>query len=252
MPELIKFLPFFAIFSFLMGCGTTATILETPSQLPPPTVATVMIVPTFPPDVTVNPHVIENYTFPYVSATVYGDARNFTLQAGVLSTVSWVDAPPAADSYVFTLILHKNKSLLVIGTDIDETDDISIEWLIPEHTSGELKASAYFTDGREVHSSGIDVYSYEAVPEGVCILRSTTIVALSVFQQPSDIAEIIGVVYPNSMIEVMGKNSEGWYEIKTNEVYASNSSGPKIGPGTAWIHKDNTELFGACENFLDE
>ena len=48
---------------------------------------------------------------------------------------------------------------------------------------------------------------------------------------------------------VVGENLEGWYEIKTDEVYAYKRSGPKVGPGTAWIYKDNTELFGVCEHF---
>ena len=193
-----------------------------------------------------------SYTFPYVSATVYGDAGNFTLQAGVLSTVSWVDAPPAAYYHGFTLKLHEDKSLIIIGTDTDESDGISVEWLIPEHISGGLKASVYFTDGREVLSSVIDVYSYESAPEGACILRSTTIVALTVFQQPSETAEIVGVVYPNSMIEVVDANSDGWYEIKTDEVYISNSAGSKVGPGIAWLYKTNTKLFGTCENLFHE
>jgi len=251
MKDFIKSLLFLATFFFLFGCGASAPIPGTPTQPPPPIVATV-IESTSTPEIIPTPQIVEYYTFPQVSAALYGDAGNFAFQAGVLSTVSWVDAPPAADYYEFTLKLHKDKSLFVIGTDTDETDGISVEWLIPEHTSGALMATAYFSDGREVHSSVIDVYSYEAIPEGACILRSTTIVALSVFQQPSDTTEIIGVVYPNSMIEVVGANSNGWYEIKTDEVYTSNSTGPKVGPGRAWIYKDNTELFGACKNFSYE
>ena len=192
--------------------------------------------------------VITGYGFPYVSASLYGDAGNFEIQAGVLAQVTWTDAPPAADYYEFTLRLHTDKFILLIGTATDDTDGISVDWLIPEHTSGDLRASAYFSDGREVHSAAIDVYSYKAVPEGACVLRSHTIIPLSVYQSPSDTGEIIGVMYPAAMLETVGKNSNGWYKIKTDDVNAAGAFEQKIGPGTAWLYESFTELFGACEN----
>jgi len=36
-----------------------------------------------------------------------------------------------------------------------------------------------------------------------------------------------------NFIELLDAKSDGWYEIKTDEVYTSNSSGPRVGPDTA-------------------
>jgi len=36
-----------------------------------------------------------------------------------------------------------------------------------------------------------------------------------------------------NFIELLDAKSDGWYEIKPNEGYTSNSSGPRIGPDTA-------------------
>ena len=54
------------------------------------------------------------------------------------------------------------------------------------------------------------------------------------------------------MIEVVGAKTDGWYDIKTDEVYISNSAGSNVGPGIAWLYKTNTKLFGTCENLFHE
>jgi len=234
------------IFLIITACNNV-----TPTPLP--TSQPALTIEPFPiPTTTTTNKIITGYGLPSVSAILYGDAGNYDLQAGVLAQVSWPDAPPAADSYTFTLKLHTDKSLLLIGTDTDESDGISIEWLIPEDISGELSATAHFAGGLEARSFAIDVYADKAVPEGVCVVRAHTIAPLTVYQEPSDTSEIVGVMYPTSMVEVVGKNSNGWYKIKTDEVYAVGSSEQKIGPGTAWLSKTSTELFGACENLPNE
>ena len=192
--------------------------------------------------------VLTGYGLLSVSATLYGDAENIKLQAGDRAQVTWPEAPAAAASYQFILYLHSDNSPLLIGTDTDASDGISVEWLIPENTSGALQASARFADGREARSYMINVYTDKAVPKGACVLRSHTISPLSVYQEPSDTAEIIGVMVPTSMLEVIAKNSDGWYQIKTDEVYVVESSDQKIGPGTAWLYETSTELFGLCDN----
>ena len=241
MPTPGKKLALLGTFFLLIGCKAVTPTTALPTLLPTPIPAPVT-------QTTSTVEVIAGYGFPYVSASLYGDAGNFEIQAGILAQVTWTDAPPAADYYEFTLRLHTDKSILLIGTDTDDTDGISVDWLIPEHTSGELRASAYFADGREVHSAAIDVYSYKAVPEGACVLRSHTIVPISVYQSPSDTAEIIGVMYPAAIVETVGKNSNGWYKIKTDDVNAAGAFEQKIGPGTAWLYESFTEFFGACEN----
>jgi len=55
-------------------------------------------------------------------------------------------------------------------------------------------------------------------------------------------------MYPAAMLETVGKNSNGWYKIKTDDVNAAGAFEQKIGPGTAWLYESFTELFGACEN----
>ena len=201
MKSLASFLILTLVVSLLAACS--------PSGLPTPEPAASSLPPPIP-KVTPTKEVLISFGAPSVSATLYGDAGNYALQAGVPAQVTWRDAPPAAESYAFTLKLHSDKSLRLIGTDTDETNGIGVEWLIPAFISGELKASAYFADGREVLSSAIDVYSYEAVPPGACVLRSQTIVPITVYKEPSDTAEIIGVMYPNSMLETIGKDTNGW------------------------------------------
>jgi hypothetical protein len=240
----------FIIFLVLIGCNiVTPTLLPTTEPLdqaqnrPAPVIESTTM-----PTATATVEVLTGYGLPSVSAILYGDAGNYDLQAGVLAQVTWPEAPPAADSYQFTLYLLSNNSPLLIGTDTDASDGISVEWLIPENTSGTLQASAHFTDGLEVRSYTIDVYTDKAVPAGACVVRAHTIALLSVYGEPSDTAEIIGVMHPTSMIEVVAKNSGGWYKIKTDEVNAVGGSDQKIGPGIAWLYETSTELFGTCEN----
>ena len=90
------------------------------------------------------------------------------------------------------------------------------------------------------------------MPEGICVLRSRTIASLPVYQEPSEAAEIIGMMHPTAMIEVVAKNMDGWYKIKTDEVNEAGNPDQKIGSGTAWLYETGTELFGACENLTNE
>lgn len=232
-------------FLLITGCSTV-----TPTHLPTPEPAPVIESTPTPPTAAIE--VLTGYRLPSVSAILYGDAGNYDLQAGVLAQVTWPEAPPVADSYTFTLKLHTDKSLLLIGTDTDDSDGVSVEWLIPENISGELSATAHFADGREVRSYAIDVYADKAVPAGACVVRAHTIAPLSVYQEPSDTAENVGVMYPTSMVEVVGKNTNGWYKIKTDEVNIVGGSDEKIGSGTAWLSETSTVLFGACENLPNE
>jgi hypothetical protein len=254
MHQYVKTFLALIIFLVLIGCNTvTPTLLPTTEPLdqtqnkPAPVIESTTM-----PTATATVEVLTGYGLPSVSAILYGDAGNYDLQAGVLAQVTWPEAPPAADSYSFTLKLHTDKSLLLIGTDTDASDGVSVEWLIPENISGELSVTAYFAGGREVRSFAIDVYADKAVPAGTCVVRAHTTAPLSVYQEPSDTTEIIGVMYPTSMVEVVGKNSNGWYKIKTDEVYTVGSSEQKIGPGTAWLSETSTLLFGACENLPNE
>jgi len=127
MPTPRKKLALLGTFFLLIGCKAVTPTTALPALLPTPIPAPVT-------QTTSTMEVITGYGFPYVSASLYGDAGNFEIQAGVLAQVTWTDAPPAADYYEFTLRLHTDKFILLIGTATDDTDGISVDWLIPEHT----------------------------------------------------------------------------------------------------------------------
>lgn len=240
-----KRLVILVIFLVITACSTV-TLTPLPTSQPAPTIEASPI-----PTATTSNEIITAYGLPSVSAVLYGDAGNYELEAGILAEVTCPEAPAAADSYTFTLELHTDKPLLLIGSDTDDSDGVAVEWLIPEDISGELSATAHFADGSEMRSYAIDIHADKAVPTGTCVIRSHAIAALSVYREPSDTTEIIGVMYPSSMLEVIGKNSNGSYKVKTDEVY-SPTEYEKIGPGLAWVHETSTELFGACENLPNE
>lgn len=196
------------------------------------------------PTVMPSPEIIENYTFPKVADAILDNSGNYKLLAGSVSRVSWVDAPVAASLYEFNLKLHSDGSVLVIGTDTDDLDGIFIDWVIPENLDGGLQVSAYYPDGREIHSSVINVYSGVPMEAGTCVVRSDTIVAISVYREPSDTAEIIGAMYPNAVVEVVGKSSNGWYQIKTDNIDSNQKDVLK----TAWLYPSFVVLSGTCEN----
>jgi len=103
--------------------------------------------------------------------------------------------------------------VLMIGIDPSDEGGVFIEWQVPENVDGEMMVGAYHLDGREIHSSAIKVRSRKPVAEGTGVVRSDTIVAITVYREPPDTAEIVGAMYPDDVVEVVGKNSNGRCQI---------------------------------------
>jgi hypothetical protein len=87
--------------------------------------------------------------FPYVT----GDAGNFALELGAQITLNWEGAPEGADLYEFILYPQDGSSPVVIGTDHNPADGVSITWTVPRGVAAELKGIASFSDGHTAESN---------------------------------------------------------------------------------------------------
>jgi hypothetical protein len=78
--------------------------------------------------------------FPFLNA----DAGNFQLQTGQTITFTWVEAPPDANYYEFVLYPLDGGAPILLGTDVEPSDGVSLDWVVPPDVAAELRASAYY------------------------------------------------------------------------------------------------------------
>ena len=149
--------------------------------------------------------------------------------------------------YDFLLSVPSTHETIVIGTDVDSMDGVSVQWTVPEGVEASMRAAAYYSDGQVVYSewSG-DVYSGKAPPKNICTLASGTIGALEVYDKPNFILPSFAELIPGQYAQVYERTSDGWYRIDASvAVVRQGSTASKTG----WVFDERSiELFGPCDS----
>jgi hypothetical protein len=146
--------------------------------------------------------------FPHLT----GDAGNFALLAGETITFTWENAPKGAEKYEFTLALLNKEPSFVLGIDSDDSDGVAVSWTIPEHIAAELRATAYFPDGRKVEADAPTIYSGDLPPAGVCSLMARH-QPVEVYRLPDRTAEKFALLHPAVYAHVLEIAPDSWYRI---------------------------------------
>jgi hypothetical protein len=160
--------------------------------------------------------------------------------------VTWLDAPFGAQRYDFFLTREGDHTPVLLGTDSDASDGVSIQWLVPEHLSASLTAIAYFTDGSMVTSlPSFALHSGQALPDDVCTIRSTSIGVVDIYRGPSLNSESFAYIIPGTFQPVLGRTPDGWYWIDAMGAYDMQSE--EVASGTGWVSdRSPIGLFGPC------
>jgi len=142
-----------------------------------------------------------------------GDAGNFSLLAGEMITFTWENAPTGADKYEFVLVPLNKEPSIVLGSDFDDSDGVTVSWTIPEHIAAELHATAYFPNERKFELLfAPTIYSGDFPPAGVCSLIAQH-QPVDVYRKPDRTAEIFALLYPAVYAHVLEIAPDGWYRI---------------------------------------
>jgi hypothetical protein len=209
------------ILLLLPACGTTFQ--------PAPTISPTTVEPqneTPIPSTNTQP---SSLVFPHIS----GDAGNFALLAGETITFTWENAPAGADRYEFVLVPLTQEPSIVLGSDVDDSDGVTLSWTIPEHIAAELHATAYFHDDQKIELSfAPTIYSGDFPPAGVCSLIARH-QPIEVYRMPDRTAEIFALLYPAVYARVLEMTPDGWYRIDASvaELYTPSRG---ISPATGY------------------
>lgn len=255
--------------AFMTGCGGSLPMtLDTQTPVGSPAIrstSTPRLLPTAIPSESVTTHTVDATPTSPASgefqATVtpqsprgfidlpwgVGDAGNWFLYATSVLTLTWIDPPLLCDQYDF-VISESPSEQTVIGTDLDASDGVSIEWQVPERISeASLRGEAFCGDSSVISSFGSGIlYSGDAPPEGVCVLASGTIGAIDVLHEPSLSSEPFAFLVPGVFAPVLERTQDGWYRVDANvaTLMVDESSAPETG----WItDRYSIKLFGPCD-----
>ena len=197
---------------FVPGIQTQKTLASTPF----PTSMNVVSETSPPPDEIPHPSIL---TFDHIS----GDAGNFYLLAGETITFKWENPPDGADGYEFRFVSQKGEPPVLVGSDFDASDSVSFSWVIPENITGELHATAFFSDGEKVDLLFPPmIYSGDLPPAGVCSLL-TKHQPIEVYRLPDRSSEVFAQLLPGIYAHVLALTPDGWYRIDASvaEEYSS-------------------------------
>jgi len=176
------------------------------------------------------------------------DAGNWFLYATSILTLTWIDAPSGCEQYEFVLT-PSSIERIIIGTDRDPADEISIDWPVPEGLSGAgLSGEALCSGSQVVPSlhSGI-LYSGDSPPEGVCVIAAGSIGPPGVLREPSHSSETVARLIPGDFAPVLEFRQEGWYRIDTATL--TPRQGSESPPDTGWISDQSSlKFFGPCDD----
>ena len=166
-------------------------------------------------------------------------------------TLTWEEAPLAADRYEFTLISHNQDTPLVLGSDTDASDGVSIQWVVPERISATMRGIAHFPDGQVAYSAWArDVYSGESPPEGICSISSASIGPLDLFREPTasaDRSDRMAYLTPGVYAQVFGQTGAGWYQVDAQ--FAIDPVDAETAVGIAWVSgQAGIALHGPCDD----
>ena len=222
----------------LAACSALSAPIPATTVQPPPTAATPRPDTPSPgppmPSLQPSPYptripAIGELTFPYESA----DAGNVAILAGTTIDVTWRDAPRGAERYDFFLKPEEASAPLLLATDRDSSNDVSIEWTVPEHLAATLTAIAFFSDGSMVTSlPSFAIYSGRAPPADVCTVR-TSGGAVDLFRERSLDSENFAYIIPGSYHPVLARTGDGWYRVDARDAYAPADGG--TASETGWI-----------------
>jgi len=175
------------------------------------------------------------------------DAGNFFLFAGTTITLAWDNPPMNAMRYDFLLSAPSTHETIVIGTDVDSMDGVSVQWTVPEGVEASMRAAAYYSDGQVVYSdwSG-DVYSGKAPPKNICTLTSGTIGAIELFDKPNFTSPSFAELIPGQYAQVYERTSDGWYRIDASVAVVKKGY---TAIKTGWVFDERSiHLFGPCDS----
>jgi hypothetical protein len=185
------------------------------------------------------------------------DAGHYFLDAGSTVTLTWNGPPLNAARYDFTM-LDASDLVIVIGTDIDPTDGISVQWLVPANLSGiEVGAIAYSSNGQaDYFAHGGTVYSNQGPPQNICTLGVQNVGALEVYSEPSISLQGFAYLIAGSYAEVYEHTADGWYRIDASKAWVHQISKAGVNQtrqpatGTGWVFESHgSRLFGSCDQF---
>jgi hypothetical protein len=175
------------------------------------------------------------------------DAGNYVLQAGETVKIIWENAPPGATRFEFNFIHKDNGREEVIGVDYDDSEGVFIFWWVPDHLQGNLRVSAYFTEGQVIYDLwGETIWSGSYPPQDVCSMSSASVGVVQVFPSTNMNQPQIGYLEPGSYARVLERYANGWYQISTSEVFFPPNQSQK--PEHAWVHeRESFFLHGPCD-----
>ena len=175
-----------------------------------------------------------------------GDAGNVVVLAGATVDITWTSTPPGAERYDFVLTLEDGLSLL-LGTDSDPSNGVSIQWFVPENLLATITATAYFADGTIVTSHpSYTIHTGEAPPSHVCTLRSTGVGSVDLFYEPYFESGIYAYVNPGTYHPVLGRSDDGWYQVDAQGAYDMGSGEAASWTGWASTRHYPIGLSGPC------
>jgi hypothetical protein len=257
-----KYLPILAIL-IVASCSPQITVLETPTL--PSTVTAIVLSTSGPIQVETPDAQFYNSGEPvgFIMLTGLGDAGNYFPDAGSTITLTWNDPPMEAARYDFT-ILDTSGMPVVIGTDDDATDGVSVQWLVPSNLTGyEVGGIAYTAEGQPAYFAyGGTVYSGEAPPQDICTLSNRTIGAIPVQLEPNPSAQVFANLIAGQYVQVFEHRPDAWYRIdasnleffnNTTLICGESSTSPcrgYIDSRTGWIQaEEKVRFFGPCGQF---
>jgi hypothetical protein len=247
----------------LISCNPRASVPVTPPLLP---TGTVLVIPTSGPIQVETPgkeFYFSGEPVGFIVIPGVGDAGNFFLDAGSTVMLIWNDPPLDAARYDFAL-LDASGMPVVIGTDIEPADGVSVQWLVPANLPGyEVGGTAYSAKGEAVYfARGGTVYSHEAPPQNICTLSNNTIGAILVHLEPNPSSQIFADLIPGRYVQVYERTPDGWYRIDASKLEVYNNTTLICGESpaspcrgysdstTGWVQaREGVKLFGSCDQF---
>ena len=203
----------------LASCSRQTPVSIVPMPLP---TVTAMVLPTLGPIQVETPNAqfyASDEPVGFIMIPGVGDAENYFLDADSTVTLTWNDPPLEAARYDFTM-LDASGLPVVIGTDIDSTDGVFVQWLVPANLSGyELGGTAYSATGQATYFAyGGTVYSREVPPRDICTLSNNMVGVFPVHQEPNHSAQVFAELTPGLYAQVYERISVDWYRIDVSKL----------------------------------